>query len=46
MGVGAAQRVKDVNWGTAKRMVITWVITIPISAAVSAIIFKILNLFL
>lgn len=30
MGVGSAQRVKDVNWGTAKRMVITWIITIPI----------------
>jgi len=46
MGVGSAQRVKDVNWGTAKRMVITWVITIPISATVAAIFYQILNLFL
>ncbi len=46
MGVGSAQRVKDVNWGTAIRMVITWVITIPISATVAAIFYQILNLFL
>lgn len=46
MGVGSAQRVKDVNWGTAKRMVITWIITIPISATVAAIFYQILNLFL
>ncbi|MET3194200.1 inorganic phosphate transporter [Gottfriedia sp. OAE603] len=45
MGVGSAQRVKDVNWGTAKRMVITWVITIPISATVAAIFYQILNIF-
>ncbi|PEJ56267.1 anion permease [Bacillus sp. AFS002410] len=46
MGVGSAQRVKDVNWGTAKRMIITWVITIPISAVVSAIFYQILKLIL
>ncbi|MFB7139708.1 anion permease [Gottfriedia sp. NPDC056225] len=46
MGVGSAQRVKDVNWGTAKRMIITWVITIPISAVVAAIFYQILKLIL
>lgn len=46
MGVGSAQRVKDVNWGTAKRMLITWVITIPISATLAAIFYQILKLFL
>ncbi|MES9682144.1 anion permease [Bacillus sp. AFS001701] len=46
MGVGSAQRVKDVNWGTAQRMVITWIITIPISATVAAIFYQILKLIL
>jgi inorganic phosphate transporter, PiT family len=46
MGVGAAYRVKGVNWGTGKRMIITWFITLPISAALSAIVFSIIKIFL
>ncbi|MDZ5473665.1 inorganic phosphate transporter [Bacillus sp. 31A1R] len=45
MGVGAAHRVKGVKWGTAKTMLITWVITLPISAALAALFYFILNLF-
>lgn len=45
MGVGAAQRVKSVHWGVAKKIVITWIITLPIAAILSGIIFQILNLF-
>lgn len=45
MGVGTAQRVKGVKWGVAKKIVITWVITMPISATLAAIVFQILNLF-
>ncbi|REB07838.1 anion permease [Sporosarcina sp. BI001-red] len=44
MGVGSAQRVKGVKWGTAKKIVITWVITMPISAMVAAILYQLLNL--
>ncbi|WP_144510681.1 inorganic phosphate transporter [Bacillus sp. FJAT-22090] len=44
MGVGAAQRVKSVHWGVAKKIVITWIITLPISAALSAVIYQVLNL--
>ena len=29
MGVGAAKRVKSVNWGVVKEMVLTWVLTFP-----------------
>jgi PiT family inorganic phosphate transporter len=36
--------VKGVKWGTAQRMVITWVITLPISASLAALIYMILNL--
>ncbi|WP_432353330.1 inorganic phosphate transporter [Sporosarcina sp. A2] len=46
MGVGSAQRVKGVKWGTAKTIVITWIITMPISAIVAAILYQLLNLFL
>jgi inorganic phosphate transporter, PiT family len=45
MGVGSAQRVKGVNWGMAKKIVITWVITLPISALIAAIVFRVLELF-
>ena len=45
LGVGSSHRVKGVNWGIAKQMIITWVITLPISALLSAVIFYILHLF-
>ncbi|WP_251518857.1 MULTISPECIES: inorganic phosphate transporter [Staphylococcus] len=46
LGVGSSNRVKGVKWNTAKRMVITWVITLPISALVAAITYLIINIFL
>ena len=45
MGVGSAQRVKGVKWGVAKKIVLTWVITLPICATLAAIIYQILNIF-
>jgi inorganic phosphate transporter, PiT family len=44
MGVGTSHRVKGVHWGTAQRMLITWVITLPISGAIAAVIYMILDL--
>ena len=29
MGVGAARRLRSVNWSTVKEMVLTWVLTFP-----------------
>jgi len=29
MGVGAARRLSNVNWGVVKEMVLTWVLTFP-----------------
>ncbi|WP_409274095.1 anion permease [Neobacillus sp. SCS-31] len=46
LGVGASHRLKGVKWGTAQRMLMTWVITLPISAAIAATFYFILNLFL
>ncbi|MCG7343147.1 inorganic phosphate transporter [Sporosarcina sp. ACRSL] len=45
MGVGSAQRVRGVKWGVARKIVLTWVITLPISAAIAAITYQILKLF-
>ena len=45
MGVGAAQRVRDVNWGIAQRIVMTWIITMPISALFAAFVYYVLSLF-
>lgn len=44
LGVGSAHRIKGVKWGTAQRMIITWFITLPISATVAALIYLLLNL--
>ncbi|MGK7379591.1 anion permease [Planococcus sp. 1R117A] len=46
MGVGAAHRLKGVKWGTAQTMLITWIITMPISALLAAGFYFILNIFL
>ncbi|MEW9675147.1 inorganic phosphate transporter [Lentibacillus sp. L22] len=46
LGVGASHRIKGVNWGVGKRMVITWVITLPVTATLAGIFYFILNLFL
>ncbi|ADU95406.1 MULTISPECIES: inorganic phosphate transporter [Geobacillus] len=45
MGVGAAQRVKGVKWGVARRIVMTWIITLPISALIAGFVYQILRLF-
>jgi inorganic phosphate transporter, PiT family len=42
MGVGATHRLSAVRWGVANRIVWAWVLTIPASAAVSAIAYRVL----
>ena len=46
MGVGTAQRVRGVNWGVAKTIVFTWIITLPISATIAAIVYQLFVLFI
>jgi PiT family inorganic phosphate transporter len=36
MGVGATKRMSAVKWGLAGKIIIAWIITIPISALISA----------
>lgn len=45
MGVGSAQRLRDVKWGTALHIVVTWIITLPATALLSGIVFSVLQLF-
>ncbi|MEG6584565.1 inorganic phosphate transporter [Dendrosporobacter sp. 1207_IL3150] len=45
MGVGTAKRVNAVRWGVAQQMLIAWILTIPCTALVSAIGYKIISLF-
>ncbi|HEX6379279.1 MAG TPA: inorganic phosphate transporter [Nitrososphaeraceae archaeon] len=45
MGVGATKRLSAVRWGVGKRIVYAWIITIPASAGVAALISVIIKLF-
>ena len=40
MGVGSAKRVTAVRWTVAQNMLMAWVLTIPLSAAVGVLIYK------
>jgi PiT family inorganic phosphate transporter len=44
MGVGSAERVSKVRWGVAGQIVTTWVLTIPATAAVAALVYTIASL--
>ncbi len=43
MGVGTAKRIHAVRWGVAQQMLMAWVLTIPSTAVVSAIAYKIIH---
>jgi PiT family inorganic phosphate transporter len=44
MGVGAADRYKDVNWGVTREIAVSWVVTIPLAAGVSAAVYWVFSL--
>ncbi|MEK6985246.1 MAG: inorganic phosphate transporter [Candidatus Thermoplasmatota archaeon] len=44
MGVGAFQRASAVSWGTARRIVSAWIITIPMAAIVAAFCYWVIDL--
>jgi PiT family inorganic phosphate transporter len=43
MGVGSARGPKGVRWGVARRILLAWVITIPITATIAAITWFVLH---
>jgi PiT family inorganic phosphate transporter len=46
MGVGSMRRFSAVRWGVARRIVWAWILTIPASAAISAIVYKLAGQFI
>src|SRR4051812_13222312 len=45
MGAGAAKRVSAVRWGVAGNIVVAWVLTLPASAAVGALVYGLTRIF-
>lgn len=45
MGVGSAKNFNSVRWDTAERMVITWVITLPITALLAGLVYWVMKFF-
>lgn len=45
MGVGTAKRLSAVRWGVAQQMLMAWVLTIPCTAVVSALAYKMVIFF-
>lgn len=43
MGVGSAHRVKGVKWGVARKIVLTWIVTLPFSALLAALTYQLLK---
>jgi PiT family inorganic phosphate transporter len=43
MGVGATKRLSAVRWGVGKRLIYAWIITIPASAGIAAIMLVIIE---
>jgi PiT family inorganic phosphate transporter len=46
MGVGATKRLSAVRWGIARNIVWVWILTIPLSALLGFISFKIIQFFI
>ena len=45
MGAGAAKRLSAVRWGIAGNIAIAWVLTLPASAAIGALVYGITSIF-
>jgi PiT family inorganic phosphate transporter len=43
MGAGATKRLSAVRWGVGKRLIYAWIITIPASAGIAAIMLVIID---
>ena len=43
MGVGAQKGLTAVRWGVTRKIFLAWILTIPVSALISALIFVLLN---
>ena len=39
IGVGAVKRLSAVRWGVTKNLMIAWILTIPVSATLAAVVY-------
>ena len=46
IGVGATKRLSAVRWGVTRNLLVAWLLTIPVSAAVAGLVYSIVRLFL
>jgi len=44
VGVGSTRRLSAVKWGVARRIIWAWILTIPMSGAIAALVFVMLRL--
>ena len=45
MGSGSSQRISMVRWGIVRNIIIAWIITIPVSGIVAALLYSIVKMF-
>jgi PiT family inorganic phosphate transporter len=45
IGVGATRRLSAVRWGVTKNLLVAWILTIPVSALLAAVIYSTVSLF-
>jgi PiT family inorganic phosphate transporter len=43
IGVGAAKRVSAVRWGVTRDLLVAWILTIPVSAALAGLVFYVMK---
>ena len=46
MGAGAVKRLSAVRWGVSKKLVTAWILTIPVSALIAGIIYRVIGVWL
>jgi len=45
IGVGATKRLSAVRWGVTQKLLVAWILTIPVSALLAGIVYLIIDLF-
>ena len=45
MGVGATKRLSAVRWGVTKNLLVAWILTIPVSAVLAALVYLVISVF-
>ena len=46
MGVGSTKRLSAVRWGVTLELIVAWIITIPVSAAIGMLTYYVMAMFM